>query len=110
MTLEHYNPTGSEILFKEIREERTASGIIIPDAGFILKEQHNFWETEKVVYDGSKSKLGKYEVVKVGDACATIRPGDVIVLRTNSMPETIELDDTIYFQIMGAYVIGYERK
>lgn len=113
MTLEHYTPVGTEVLFEEVREEKTASGLYIPDANFRLKEQHNFWETEKIIYDGSESKLGGYKIVKVGTgvpASSDLYPGDTIILRKGVNPESIELDGKPYFQVMAAYIIGRERK
>lgn len=111
MKLNNYNPAANEVLFEEVREEKTAGGLYIPSADFILKEQSNFWETEKVVYDGSKSKLGKYRVVKAGIiAGETYKPGDQIVLRSSIQPEEVELDDKTYFQIYSVYIIGYHRE
>lgn len=109
MTLEHYNPAITEVLFEEIRETRTAGGLYIPSADFVLKDQSNFFETEKVIYDGAKSKLGKYQVVKAGTA-TIYQPGDCIVIRRHTEPETIELDEKTYFQVNMGYIIGYERK
>lgn len=110
MKLENYYPVGTEVLFEEVREEKTASGIYVPGVDFTLEKEHNFWETKEIVYDGKTSKLSKYKVIKVGEACTAIKPGDNIILRTGSRPEDIELDDTIYKQIMSAYIIGYERE
>lgn len=110
MQLEYYTPTGSEILFTEVREEKTAGGIYIPSSDFLLRSHSDMFEQEKIEYDGSKSKLGKYEVVKVGDAVVNIQPGDTIILRTGANPETIEFDEGTYFQVVGAYVIGRERR
>lgn len=110
MRLETYSPIGNEVLFKEVREEKTASGIFIPGADFILKEEHNFWESSKVVYDGSKSKLGLYKVVKVGESCKLIQPNDTILIRNGVSPEEVNLPEGTFFQVNSAYIIGFNRE
>lgn len=110
MKLEAYNPKGQEVLFVEIREEKSAGGIYLPSADFNLTSYSDVFENEKLEYEGSKSKLGKYKIVKTGKLVAEIKVGDVILLRTGVQPEVIELDDKRYFQVMEAYIIGYERE
>jgi co-chaperonin GroES (HSP10) len=110
MKVGKYLPMGPEVLFEEVRQEKTAGGIYIPSADFVLEDNKEFWGTKTIVYDGSKSKLGSYKVVSVGHAVhPSIVVGDAIIIRTGVTPETIEFEEGTFFSVNQAYIIGIEK-
>lgn len=110
MKLEHYSPTFRQVLFKEVVQEKTDSGLFLPTKETLLKDYSSMFEKEKTIFDGANTKVGEYVVVKIGKDCIAVQPNDKIVLSRGVMAESIELDNQVYLQVMEQQIIGYERQ
>lgn len=110
MKLEYYSPNFRGVLFEEVIEEKTDSGLFLPTKNMVLKSYSDMFENEKVSFDGKNSKLGRYVVVKVGNDCTSTMVGDIIYLSTGIRPEELQFDEGTYFQVIEQQIIGKYRK
>lgn len=105
MILANYTPNFRQVLFHEVREEKTKGGIIIPSADFTLKTHADTFENEKE--HKADGKLGDYIVVKVGKDCTDTQVKDVIFIMEMIKPQKIELEDGIFYSINEGQIIGH---
>lgn len=110
MKLQQYTPTARGILFKEVVKEKTETGIYYPTKGLQINVGPSMFDSGTTVFDGAKSKLGDYVVIKVGKDVQEIIPDDIILLTDGVTPVPITLDDDKYLQVIEFQVIGYERE
>ena len=102
-----YSPTYRNVLFKEIREEKTAGGIYIPPADFTVTTHADMFEKKKE--HKADGKVGDYVVIKVGPDTTTIKPGDIIVVMSGIFPQRIQFDEEECMQVPEQQIIGYVR-
>jgi len=111
MKLDKFFPTFRNVLFCEVTTpQETKGGIVLPSKDLFLKDYSSEFENERVIYDGSKVKIGDYVVAKTGKDCTEIQVGDKIVLLQGWNPQKIELDGEEYFQVSEQQIVGYERE
>lgn len=109
MKLAIYQPSFRNVLFQDVREEKVGS-IFIPERDFILTNEIAFNDSaaERVKFDGAKSTLGVFKVIKAGKDCTEVQPGDRIQIG-DARITTVELDGKNYLSIHEGLIIGYER-
>lgn len=109
MKLEYYSPTFRNVLLQEVKLTKTAGGIYIPSTEFL----------------NESAPVKEYEVIKVGDDCLKVRPGDKVILTKGIFLDKLEFRDdtgrlTCYtslndggifelYQVMEQQIIGIER-
>jgi hypothetical protein len=110
MTLAKFEPTSRNILFSDVREEKVGS-IFIPERETVFATPFAFDQSEVKTHEwkGEDSTFKVLQVIKVGKDCATIQPGDKIVLVQGAKGQPIELDGRTYLSVPEIQVIGYER-
>lgn len=109
MKLSNFNVTFRNILFREVVQEKTASGLYLPTKDMKLKTSADMFEQERVQFDGSEAKIGDYVVVKTGKDCTEIQPGDIILLVDYVKPILIPLDEGLFLSVSEQQIVGYNR-
>lgn len=94
MKFENYRPYFRQVTLKEIKEEVTLGGIILPET--------------------LKNEDPEFTVVKAGKDCIEVKAGDTIKLTRGTFLDRFRLvmpDDTIeeFVQVMEQQIIGGER-
>jgi co-chaperonin GroES (HSP10) len=108
MKFENYVPSWRNVIFHEVRPEKTTAGIYIPKADFAVSTFDTMDFNHEVKHKADK-KIGDYVVLKVGKDCTDIKPGDRIVLEPGFMGQTIIFDEGAYLQVKEQQIAGYER-
>lgn len=108
MKLSAFLPNFREVLFKEVREKKTAGGIIIPEADFKVKTFSDpvfDFDHEK---EHSVERAGDYVVIATGPDCITTRPGDKIMIKSafKSMINSLEFEDETVLIISEQQIAG----
>lgn len=99
MKFSEFFPNFREVCFKEVRAEKTAGGIIIPELGFKVKtfsEPTYEFDHEK---EHSAGQIGDYVVLKTGSDCTATKPGDRIMIKKafqSMINELVFEDETVY--------------
>ncbi len=88
MKLSNFLPTFRQVLFSSEDITKSNGGIYIPE---IAQKEKSF------------------TVIKVGQDCSTIKPGDRIVIMDGILPHTVTLDGDVYYLITEQQIIGYDR-
>jgi len=112
MKLANYQPSFRNVLFLDVRELQTETGILIPGRDFKLINEIAFNDSasERVKWDGKANlELAVYCVIKTGSDCTTIKEGDRIVLMQGIRPQSVEIDNKEYLSVTEGQIIGYER-
>lgn len=107
MKFENYCPSWRNVIFHEVRQEKTAAGIYIPKADFTLSTYDHQFNNERE--HKADKKIGDYVVLKVGKDCTDIKIGDKIMLEPGMMAQSMIFDDVIVFQIKEMQIAGYLR-
>lgn len=108
MKLSEFIPNFREVLFREVRPERTAGGIIIPEADFKIKT----FSDPVFEFDHEKEhkleNAGDLVVIAVGPDCITTKPGDKIMIKSafKSMINSLEFEDGVVSIISEQQIAG----
>jgi co-chaperonin GroES (HSP10) len=108
MELEQFQPAFRNVLFREVRDEKTKSGIYIPSADFKVTTYADMFENDKE--HKADGKIGDYVVIKVGKDCTEVKVGDIIFLEDGARVGSVTLDGVSYPKVMEQQISGYIRK
>ena len=108
MKLNNYMPIFRQVLFREVVQEKTTSGLFLPSKDMNITTYDPQFNNEKT-WSGENAKLGDYVVVKAASDCLHVKEGDVLLLMDGARTTKIDLEEGEFFQIMEQQIIGISR-
>lgn len=106
MKIEDFIPTFHNVWIKEVRPEKTESGLFIPERGYKMQTFSPMFENDKE-HEIGDIEGAYFEVISSGQNCTQgLKPGERILLLGGARREPLTDFGTEYWSVSENQIIG----